>query len=375
MLGSRSFGRRAIGACTADTLLLTSGVQQLIANHQQILSETVYRSFEVPLLHELDKWRAAVDDEEEGYASKVREHSREIRRLEKEGLKLQRQKRRDLGGFRAHLVELTGKLDGLTGLHGEHARTLLRESQETSVRIVEASCSLVRAEVDIFEGLARKGWSGGGLEEVLERGVDVLGGDGRGGGGGENGQEGGGGEGELFSILSPKSILVDSASDTAGTKERPGMGLQTRSESLLPTEGDRRHLSAAARQEQDADSIFSEFNRPRLGGVRPFSPQPQPLSMNPDHLILAGGFEDDRKASLDMSGGLQEPVQDEDDGDDGDKHVDDPWRNEGLDVKNSSSEDQHLRPGLDRQDSLEIATPMTVRRRWSVTVEDQTGGS
>ncbi|KAJ9138047.1 Phospholipid-binding protein, partial [Coniochaeta hoffmannii] len=157
------------GTTTSDTLMAAAGLQHLVANHHQILSETLYRSFEVPLLHELDKWRAAVSDEEEGYRAAVRAQSREIGRLEKEGLRLHRQRRRDVAQFREHLVELTGKLDGLTALHAEHARTLLRESQETSVRIVDASCSLVRAEVDIFESLARKGWTGGGLEDVLEK--------------------------------------------------------------------------------------------------------------------------------------------------------------------------------------------------------------
>jgi len=32
----------------------------------------------------------------------------------------------------------------------------------------------VRAEVDIFEALARKGWSGGGLDELLEKGRDLF---------------------------------------------------------------------------------------------------------------------------------------------------------------------------------------------------------
>ena len=126
-------------------LLTVAGLQHLVANHHHILSETVYRAFEVPLLHELDKWRGAVEDEEEGYARGVAAQSKEIRRLEKDGMKLHRQRRRDVGKFRSHLVDLTTKLDGLTSLHGEHARTLLRESQETSVRIVDSSCSLVRA--------------------------------------------------------------------------------------------------------------------------------------------------------------------------------------------------------------------------------------
>ncbi|KAK6224279.1 hypothetical protein QIS74_02606 [Colletotrichum tabaci] len=276
---SASFTAGAKGSCTADLLLSASGVHHLVANHQQILSETVYRDFEVPLLHELDKWRQRVDDEEDAYVREVKARNLEIRRLEKEGLKLHKQRRRDVGKFRAHLVDLTTKLDGLTSLHGDHARTLLRESQDTSGRIVEASCSLVRAEVDIFESLARKGWSGGGLDELLERGADLFASDEV----GDHHHSGvvGGGTAEaakLFSILPPKSILADAASDVT----RHGGGGHKRGDSLLSDPDRYQSLAAAATtaaspglgDDNDADSIFSEtnFNRPR--GVRPFSPQP-----------------------------------------------------------------------------------------------------
>ncbi|UKZ82504.1 hypothetical protein TrVFT333_010293 [Trichoderma virens FT-333] len=204
------------GQCTADTLMSASGVHHLIANHQQILSETVYRSFEVPLLHELDKWQTVIGDEEETYQQSIKAQSREVKRLEKEGLKLHKQRRRDVARFRAHLVELTYKLDGLTSLHGDHARTLLRESQETSARIVDASCSLVRAEVDIFESLARKGWSGGGLDDVLEKGQDLF------------------------------AIEEDGIHGAGGSDPKPN---------------------------GDSESVFSaDFNKPR--NARPFSPQP-----------------------------------------------------------------------------------------------------
>ncbi|KAK4198412.1 hypothetical protein QBC40DRAFT_350185 [Triangularia verruculosa] len=338
-------------ACTADTLLTVAGLQHLIANHKHILSETVYRSFEVPLLHELDKWRGAVEDEEESYASAVAVQSKEINRLEKEGLKLHKQKRRDVNMFRNHLVELTTKLDGLTYLHGEHARTLLRESQETSVRIVEASCSLVRAEVDIFESLARKGWTGGGLEEVLERGVDLF----------ANSDEGGhmspskeptgyagGGEGsKLFSILPPKSIL---ANDNSGEGTVRG----TRGDSLLITgegQGDRYQSLAGLvtldslrdQDGRDSDSVFSEgqqqqqqggqqFNRSR--GVRPFSPQPQHVRMNPDKLLGTSLEVDDGGLTGMEKDKCEEDKENHTETDDDEAH---PWRNEGLGKRRSSS--------------------------------------
>ncbi|KAH7167506.1 hypothetical protein DER46DRAFT_287281 [Fusarium sp. MPI-SDFR-AT-0072] len=257
------------GSCTADTLMSASGVHYLVANHQQILSETVYRSFEVPLLHDLDKWQTVIDDEEETYKQKIKAQSKEIKRLEKEGMKLHKQRRRDVGRFRAHLVELTTKLDGLTTLHADHARTLLRESQETSGRIVEASCSLVRAEVDIFEGLARKGWSGGGLDDLLEKGQDLFATE-------EDianlGSSGSGDTPKLFSILPPKSILADTGSDPSRSHARGDSLLMDteRYQSLAALASDSRPSGGVM---NDSDSVFStDFNKPR--NARPFSPQP-----------------------------------------------------------------------------------------------------
>ncbi|EJT70650.1 hypothetical protein GGTG_11673 [Gaeumannomyces tritici R3-111a-1] len=252
----------AASSCTADQLLAAAGLQHLIANHQQILGETVYRSFEVPLLHELDKWRRDVDDEQASYEAAARTRGREIRRLEKEGLKLHRQnKRRDVAKFRGHLVELTARLDGLTVLHADHARALLRDGQDTSVKVLDAACGIARAEVDIFESLARKGWTGGGLEDLLERGADLFASDGDG-----------------------ASILADSASETT----RPG---HHRADSLLvdddePYQSLARALSSAQRSNRgvmrDDESFVSQFNQSR--GVRPFSPQPQPV--DPDELPM-----------------------------------------------------------------------------------------
>ncbi|KAK3311385.1 uncharacterized protein B0T15DRAFT_521296 [Chaetomium strumarium] len=372
---SNSFSTKQ-ASCTADTLLTVAGLQHLVANHQHILSETVYRAFEVPLLHELDKWRAAVEDEEEGYARAVAAQSREIRRLEKEGMKLHRQRRRDVAKFRSHLVELTGKLDGLTVLHGEHARTLLRESQETSVRIVEASCSLARAEVDIFESLARKGWTGGGLEDVLEKGVDLFAAEmdplvESGKAAGLDGTAGtGNGEGaKLFSILPPRSILADSS----GSDTLKG-GKDARSDSLLVDTDRYQSLVGAVSsdlprgRDRDTDSVFSEFNRSR--GVRPFSPQPQPLRLNQEDLLGGLGSGSGESSSGSGGGGQRHgddnhasgrdddcAIEEQDEQDDEEAH---PWRNEGLRQETLSMEEQG-------KAGVNIKAPEQPGDSWSVT--------
>ncbi|PHH76564.1 hypothetical protein CDD80_1425 [Ophiocordyceps camponoti-rufipedis] len=253
---STSSAASASRGCTADPLLSASGVHYLVANHQQILSETVYRAFEVPLLHDLDRWRSVIEDEQATYQNRISAQTKEVKRLEREGLKLHRQRRRDVGRFRAHLVDLTAKLDGLTTLHADHARSLLRESQETSSRIVDASCSLVRAEVDIFESLARKGWCGGGLDDLLDRGRDLFAAD------DDAIAHPPPDPAKLFSILPHKSILADSA-DSLPPPLSTNASLNT---DEADADADRRSSAASV------STITAEANRPR--NQRPFSPQP-----------------------------------------------------------------------------------------------------
>ena len=290
--GSLSNSFTAQGSCTADNLLSASGVHQLIANHQQILSETVYRSFEVPLLHELDSWRRHMEEEEVAYLKSVKERSKEIRKLEVEGLKLHKMRKRDVAGFRGHLVDLTRRLDDLTTLHGTHSRGLLRDSQETSVKIVEAASSLVRAEVDIFESLARKGWSGGGLDELLDKGADLFANEG-------DTHVMDPAQAQLFSILPNTSILAEAAAAVGSVsvgqttvptpaisqaEEKGEMRPQQRpSQRRSDTEDQYQSLAAAITplQDDDSRSIFSvnnesHFNKSR--GVRPFSPPPRSIS-------------------------------------------------------------------------------------------------
>lgn len=272
--GNVSNSFTASGSCTADSLMAASAVHQLIANHQQILSEVVYRSFEVPLLHELDTWNRKIEEEEVTYQTSAKAMSKEIRKMEKEGMKVYKQRKRDVRHFRDHLVTLTSKLDSLTSLHGEHSRGLLRDCQDTSGRIVECSAGLVRAEVDIFEALARKGWNGGGLDDLLEKGRDLFAND-------ESHAHQTNHGSQIFSILPQKSILIDASQDGTAAS-LGGHGVPQSPTSSMPVEGDRYQSLAGAVSQRDNDtgSIFSEpggsttgiLNRSR--GVRPFSPAP-----------------------------------------------------------------------------------------------------
>src|SRR5262249_4368846 len=123
-----------------------------------------------------------------------------------------------------------------------------------------------RAEVEIFENLARKGWSGGGLDELLEKSSDPF--------QAEADATTTNGSREIFSILPTKSILPTNPDDPAS----PGLGRPRHDSFGVGGGGDRYESITTALSESgemDQRSIFSAegyFNNSR--GVRPFSPPP-----------------------------------------------------------------------------------------------------
>lgn len=211
---------------TAEGLMNAGGLQYLIASNTHILSESLYRGFEVPLLHELDSYKEKTNENEERYKKEANQRGQELRKREQDHLKLARQRKRsgysplfrnldyfsswtsttegadgheDLSAFRSALVDLTRQIDELDNLKYAHYRSALSLAQDTSARILDSSALVVRAEIEIFEKIAQKGWdSSGGLDDLISRSADPFAPE---PGSGLNG------EGEIFSILPSHSIL------------------------------------------------------------------------------------------------------------------------------------------------------------------------
>lgn len=71
-----------------------SGLQYLISNHEQLLADTVYRQFEIPLLEALDHYKLITADRLAGYEQALTEQSGRIRRTEADNLKVGRRRKR-----------------------------------------------------------------------------------------------------------------------------------------------------------------------------------------------------------------------------------------------------------------------------------------
>ncbi|KAF8428269.1 hypothetical protein EV426DRAFT_631524 [Tirmania nivea] len=189
-------------------ILNASGLQYLIGSNMNILSEGLYRGFEVPLLHELDLYKEKTTENEERYKKEEAKRGKELRKRESEYLKLARQKQRSIflhlgfSSYRSALTDLTQFIDELDQLKYEHWHISHTLATDTSNHVLDCAALIVRAEVEIFEKVAQKGWdgAGGGLDDLIARAQDPFAPE-------ACGDDAGSGAGTLFSILPAHSIL------------------------------------------------------------------------------------------------------------------------------------------------------------------------
>jgi hypothetical protein len=169
----------------------------------------------------------------------------------------------DLSAFRSALVDLTYQIDELEALKYGHYRTALDLSQETSERILDYSALVVRAEIEVFEKVAQKGWdaSGAGLDDLIARAADPF---------ASHYGCGNGGDGDIFSILPSESILPSphGALSRANSISAAGGG--------SASEGKYLSLSAALSQNGDYEEYDDEDENSIFSGGFSSNPHPGP---------------------------------------------------------------------------------------------------
>lgn len=108
----------------------------------------------------------------------------------------------DFSSYRSALTDLTQFIDELDQLKYEHWHIAHTLATDTSNRVLDCAALVVRAEVEIFEKVAQKGWdgAGGGLDDLIARAQDPFAPE-------VCGDDAGSGAGTLFSILPAHSIL------------------------------------------------------------------------------------------------------------------------------------------------------------------------
>lgn len=151
------------------------GLQLLVSSNQQILGRLLGLSFAEPLQLELQKLRLDYHQNHLYYQQEIRARSRILRQKELQNLKLSKLKTRNLSDYRANLMELTRQVEEIDrlkyGYYHEINMMLERFNQE---QLLSRTGSLVRAQLEIYEGIAKKGWLGGGLDDLLSISPDLF---------------------------------------------------------------------------------------------------------------------------------------------------------------------------------------------------------
>lgn len=168
-------GSKCKGSGTAaDGLLSASGLFFLVANHQQILAHSVEESFAQPMAQEIALFKEKAKTNDELFRVNIRDSVKTLKQQERENAKLSKSKTRNLVAYKSKLLQLTSHIDEIDKLKHDYYQSSFDLVQSTSMEIMKKLGSIVRAQVEISEGIAKKGWSGGGLDDLIVQCADPF---------------------------------------------------------------------------------------------------------------------------------------------------------------------------------------------------------
>ncbi|KAG2218605.1 hypothetical protein INT45_013913 [Circinella minor] len=166
---------RGRGASEAGQgLQAAAGLQFLISNHQQILSDMFNKSLEVPLKENLDHHRKTVEQSQENYEAALKLMSKKIRDTEARNIKNGQKGQRDIRQFRKALQDLTKQVDELDRIKTGYHRHMAEVERRNHYLILSKTATIVRAQVDIYERISNKGLADPMLEQMMHQNPDPF---------------------------------------------------------------------------------------------------------------------------------------------------------------------------------------------------------
>ncbi|GME69416.1 unnamed protein product [[Candida] boidinii] len=151
----------------SDDLLNVSGLHYLIANQQQILSNTIQYNFEEPLKQHKDDFIKTYKKDEINFKSVINNKIKLLKKNENDNKKLVKLKTRNLITYKSNLIKLTNQLDEIDRLKHDYYFNIFEKFSNSANFILEKSCSIIKAELTTFENLSNKGKPGYGLDSLL----------------------------------------------------------------------------------------------------------------------------------------------------------------------------------------------------------------
>lgn len=168
------------------------GLHYLKSNYEQVLCDTFWKEFSIPLLSQLDVYRNTVRERQSTHEKAIAEKSRLLKDIEARHQKEGKQRKRDLNSYRLMLSELQEKINELDDIKSQHYTDALEYEEQTWEFLSSKVALLVRAQVEIAERLSSKANSDPVLESITATIPDPF-----------NTYGPPKKEGELFTILQP----------------------------------------------------------------------------------------------------------------------------------------------------------------------------
>lgn len=159
---SRVKGAHAMG----PAFQAAGGLHYLKSNYEQVLCDTFWKEFSIPLLDQLDVYRTTVRERQVTHEKAIAEKSRLLKEIETKYQKEERRRKRDLNSFRLMLSELQEKLNELEEIKAQHYTDALEYEEQTWEYLASKVGLLVRAQTEIAERLTSKSGSDPVLESI-----------------------------------------------------------------------------------------------------------------------------------------------------------------------------------------------------------------
>lgn len=159
---------------SSEGLLNSSGLFFIVANHEEILSNSVKKNFEEPIRSKINQFKLQNIKNENQFKINIKDKIKDLKKQEYENLKISKLKTRNLIQYRSKLLELTNQIDDIDKLKHDYYQDSFNLVQDTSNEILIKLGTIIRAQVEIYEGIAKKGWSGGGLDDLISQCPDPF---------------------------------------------------------------------------------------------------------------------------------------------------------------------------------------------------------
>ncbi|KAG7902558.1 hypothetical protein KL935_001466 [Ogataea polymorpha] len=173
-IAASEFGRsledcaRCKGAGSASEGLMTaSGFHHQIANHQQILAHSLSDGFEKPILNIISDFERSYKANDATFKKEIREKVLQLRQKEATNNKLSRKKTRNIIAYKSNLLQLASQLDEIDRAKHDYYVSSYDQTQATFTSILAKTSSVIAMETQMYESIANKAHSGGGLDKLL----------------------------------------------------------------------------------------------------------------------------------------------------------------------------------------------------------------